>query len=79
MDRRKERRLNLELPVRIWGMDRMAQPFAETVRVRDVSNHGAVLIGVRAKVQPEKCWTCNMARPGRSFGLCGSVFREKPA
>jgi hypothetical protein len=51
MDRRKERRLNLELPVRIWGMDRMAQPFADMVRVRDVSDHGAVLIGVRAKVQ----------------------------
>ncbi|HEX7424761.1 MAG TPA: hypothetical protein VF311_12880 [Terriglobales bacterium] len=51
MDRRKERRLNLELPVRIWGVDRMARPFAELVRVRNVSNHGAVLIGVRSKVQ----------------------------
>jgi len=51
MDRRKERRLSLELPVRIWGMDRMAQPFAELVRVRNVSNHGAILIGLRAKVQ----------------------------
>src|SRR5882762_3704294 len=51
MDRRKERRLNLELPVRIWGMDRMAQPFAELVRVRNVSNRGAILIGLRAKVQ----------------------------
>src|SRR3979411_2010653 len=51
MDRRKERRLNLELPVRIWGMDRMARPFAEMVRVRNVSDHGAILIGVRAKVQ----------------------------
>jgi hypothetical protein len=51
MDRRKERRLNLELPVRIWGMDRMARPFAELVRVRNVSNHGAVLMGVRSKVQ----------------------------
>ena len=51
MDRRKERRLNLELPVRIWGMDRMARPFAEMVRVRDVSNHGAVLIGLRSKVK----------------------------
>jgi hypothetical protein len=51
MDRRKERRLNLELPVRIWGVDRMARPFAEMVRVRNVSNHGAVLIGVRSKVQ----------------------------
>jgi hypothetical protein len=39
MDRRKERRLDLELPVRIWGMDRMARPFAEMVRVRNVSDH----------------------------------------
>ncbi|MGA3087061.1 MAG: hypothetical protein ABSD75_00520 [Terriglobales bacterium] len=51
MDRRKERRLNLELPVRIWGVDRMARPFAEIVRVRNVSNGGAILIGVRSKVQ----------------------------
>ena len=51
MDRRKERRLNLELPVRIWGVDRMARPFAEMVRVRNVSNHGAVLTGVGSKVQ----------------------------
>ena len=51
MDRRKERRLNLELPVRIWGVDRMAQPFAELVRLRNVSNDGAVLVGVRSKVQ----------------------------
>ncbi len=51
MDRRKERRLELELPVRIWGVDRMACPFAEIVRVRNVSNGGAVLMGVRSKVQ----------------------------
>jgi hypothetical protein len=51
MDRRKERRLTLELPVRIWGVDRMARPFAEMVRVRNVSNHGGVLVGVRSKVQ----------------------------
>jgi hypothetical protein len=52
MDRRKELRLNLELPVRIWGVDRMAQPFTELVRLRNVSNHGAVLVGMRSKVQP---------------------------
>gem|GEM_PF-2117817 len=51
MDRRRERRLSLELQVRIWGVDRMARPFAELVRVRNVSNHGAVLIGVRSKLQ----------------------------
>lgn len=51
MDRRKERRLDLEFPVRVWGVDRMAKPFAEMVRVRNVSNHGAVLIGMRSKIQ----------------------------
>ncbi len=51
MDRRKERRMNLELPVRVWGVDRMAHPFAEVVRVRNVSNHGAVLTGMRSKIQ----------------------------
>ena len=51
MDRRKERRLNLELPVRIWGVDRMSRPFAEIVRARNVSTRGAVLIGVRSKIQ----------------------------
>lgn len=51
MDRRRERRLNLELPVRIWGVDRMSQPFTELVRVRNISNLGAVLTGVRAKIK----------------------------
>ena len=51
MDRRRERRLNLQLPVRIWGVDKMARPFAEIVRVRNVSNRGAVLVNVRSKVQ----------------------------
>jgi hypothetical protein len=51
MDRRRERRLDLELPVRIWGVDRLARPFAEIVRVRNVSNGGAVLVGLRSKVQ----------------------------
>ncbi|HEY6303518.1 MAG TPA: hypothetical protein VIX14_10665 [Terriglobales bacterium] len=51
MDRRSERRLNLELTVRIWGVDRMVRPFAELVRVRNISNDGAVLIGVHSKVQ----------------------------
>jgi len=37
--------------VRIWGVDRMARPFAELVRVGNVSHSGEVLIGVRSKVQ----------------------------
>ena len=54
MDRRKESRVNLEFPVRIWGVDRMARPFAEMVRARSVSNQGAILIGMRSKVEAGK-------------------------
>ena len=51
MDRRREPRLKVEFPVRIWGLDRMAQPFAEVVRAKNVSFSGAVLLGVRAKIR----------------------------
>jgi hypothetical protein len=51
MDRRKERRLDLEFPVRIWGGAGWTRPFAEIVGLRNVSNGGAVLIGVRSKIQ----------------------------
>ena len=50
MNRRKEPRLRVEIPVRIWGVDRMARPFAEVVRVKNVSWSGAVLLGVHAKI-----------------------------
>ena len=50
-DRRKEPRLRIEFPVRIRGVDRMARPFAEVVRVKNVSFSGAVLLGVRAKIR----------------------------
>lgn len=51
MDRRKEPRLRVEFPVHIWGVDRMAHPFAEVVRVKNVSQSGAVLLGVHAKIR----------------------------
>ena len=51
MDQRKAGRLNLELAVHVWGVDRMSRPFAEIVRAGSLSDGGAVLIGVRAKIQ----------------------------
>ncbi|MFZ3263347.1 MAG: hypothetical protein WA172_05065 [Terriglobales bacterium] len=50
MDRRREPRLRVEYTVRIWGIDRMARPFAEVVRVKNVSVSGAELLGVHAKI-----------------------------
>jgi hypothetical protein len=51
MDRRKEPRLKVEFPVHIRGVDRMARPFAEVVRVKNVSLGGAVLLGIHAKIR----------------------------
>lgn len=50
MDRRKEYRLDIELSVRIWGVDRNARPFAELVRATSVSGSGAVLLDVHSKL-----------------------------
>jgi hypothetical protein len=50
MDRRKECRLDIELSVQIWGVDRNARPFAELVRATSVSDSGAVLLDVHSKI-----------------------------
>ncbi|MBI3475093.1 MAG: hypothetical protein HY010_05130 [Acidobacteria bacterium] len=52
MDRRKEYRLDMELSVQIWGVDRNARPFAELVRATGVSESGAVLLDVHSKLNP---------------------------
>ena len=52
MDRRKQPRVNMEFSVRVWGVDRMARPFAELARARNVSAKGAELVGMRSKLRP---------------------------
>jgi hypothetical protein len=77
MDRRKERRLKLELPVRIWGIDRMARPFAEIVRLRNVSGGGAVSSGVRSKVQPGELLDVQLGASRTQFRIVWmSLFGE---
>lgn len=51
MDQRKEPRLDVEFQVHVWGVDRLSRPFAEMVRARNVSNKGAVLLGMRSKIR----------------------------
>lgn len=50
MDRRKERRLEMEFSVLIWGVDRNARPYSELVRATSVSATGAVLLDIHAKI-----------------------------
>jgi len=52
MDRRRERRVFVELPVKIWGMDANARPFTQPASLRTISGRGATLQGVSAHLKP---------------------------
>ena len=46
MDRRREQRVFVELPVKIWGMDANERPFMQPASLRTISGRGATLQGV---------------------------------
>jgi hypothetical protein len=46
MDRRREQRVLVELPVKIWGMDANERPFTQPASLRTISGRGATLQGV---------------------------------
>jgi hypothetical protein len=52
MDRRRQPRVFVELPVQIWGMDANARPFTEQASLRSISGCGATLQGVTAHLKP---------------------------
>jgi len=51
MGKRREPRAPIELPVRIFGTDQGGKIFSESVTTTDVSQHGAQLQGVRARLK----------------------------
>jgi hypothetical protein len=46
VDRRREPRLESNLPVLIWGIDARGLPFAQKALARNVSGRGALLSGI---------------------------------
>jgi hypothetical protein len=52
MDRRREQRVFVELPVKIWGMDANARAFTQPASLRTISGRGATLQGVSARLKP---------------------------
>lgn len=52
MDRRREPRVFVELPVQIWGVDIKSRPFTQPASLRTISGRGATLQGVMAQLQP---------------------------
>lgn len=52
MDRRREQRVSVELPVKIWGMDANSRPFTQPASLRTISGRGATLQGVDVQLKP---------------------------
>ena len=51
MDRRRQSRVFVELPVQIWGMDANSRPFTQSASIRSISGRGATLQGVDVKLK----------------------------
>ena len=52
MDRRRNPRVTVLLPVRVWGVDAHLLPFTQLVTVKSLSASGVVLRGLRRRVNP---------------------------
>lgn len=51
MDRRQTPRIQVQIPVQIWGMDAHGQPFTNPALVTNLSTGGLVLQGVTRRVR----------------------------
>jgi hypothetical protein len=52
MDRRRQSRVFVDLPVQIWGMDSHCRPFTQAASIRSISRNGATLQCVDAQLKP---------------------------
>jgi hypothetical protein len=52
MDRRRNPRVTVLLPVRVWGLDSHSLPFTQLVTLKNFSNSGVVVQGLRRQVNP---------------------------
>ena len=46
MDRRQRPRVNIALPVRVWGLDANSRPFMQLATLRNISDKGILLNGL---------------------------------
>ena len=52
MDRRRQSRVFVDIPVHIWGMDAHSRPFSAPASLRSISGGGATLQGVDVHLKP---------------------------
>jgi len=51
MDGRQSQRVEVQLPVQVWGLDAYGQPFTDPAVVINMSTGGLVLQGIRRRIR----------------------------
>ena len=67
MDRRHSRRVGVQLPVQVWGIDAYSQPFTESGLVTDISSTGLVLQGIRSRIRAGEVLDIRMGKDQAQF------------
>lgn len=67
MDRRRSARVNVQLPVSVWGMDAYGQAFSSPAMVTNMSANGVVVQGVRRRMRVGETLDLRMANSKGQF------------
>lgn len=51
MDRRRNPRISVQLPVEVWGLDASGQPFMQTAMITNMSSGGLVIHGIKRRMR----------------------------
>ena len=82
MDRRQSPRIEVQLPVHVWGMDAYGQPFTSPALVINLSAGGLVLQGVPRRVRVGEILDVRMGVEQAQFrvvwvGVAGDLGMQK--
>ncbi len=75
MDRRRNPRIAVQLPVQVWGMDAFGQPFTDPAVVTNLSSGGMVLQGIHRRIRAGELLDVRMGSEKAQF----RVIWVKPA
>ena len=67
MDRRQSPRIEVQLPVQVWGMDAFGQPFTNPALVTNLSAGGMVVQGVTRRLRVGEVIDVQMERETAQF------------
>ncbi len=67
MDRRRNPRIAVQLPVQVWGMDAFGRPFMDPAIVINMSVSGLVLQGIRRRVRAGEVLDVRMGKKKAEF------------